>query len=389
MSISDSSSDNEAPLSADVRVVQLTAPGRFGGLETVVRQLSAGLARTSRDVSVCCLLDETEDPRSHPFLDSLRDEGVPVEAVQLPHRAYLREAAVVARHLESTDADVLHTHGYHADVVGALAARRAAVPRIATAHGFTGGGWRNRFYECLQRRSYRSAAGIVAVSRPLAERLARDRRIAPKVRLLETGWVRRGDRLERDAARAALELDSDAFVVGWVGRMSHEKGPDVVVEALRDPDSAGVVLCMVGDGPLRETLRDGEWAGRGARELWPGAVADAGRLFEAFDVLVLSSRTEGTPMVLLEAMDAEVPIVAAAVGGVPDVVGPEEAVLVNPEDPAGLRGAVLAVLADPAGARQRAARAGLRLEAKYSPEAWLEAHVALYRAAVAAPDGAE
>jgi len=88
-------------------------------------------------------------------------------------------------------------------------------------------------------------------------------------------------------------------------------------------------------------------------------------------------------MVLFEAMDATVPIVATRIGGVPDVVDSAEALLVAPEDPAALREAVLAVAAQPAAARHRAERAKARLAAAFGPGAWIEAHEALYREVIA------
>lgn len=328
---------------------------------------------------VLCRLDEDVDPAAHPLVQALESSGVDVEPFHLPHRAYLRERRHVAAWLRDFGADVLHTHGYHADVVGGLAARLASVPRVATAHGFTGGGWKNRLFELLQHWSYRSAAAVVAVSVPIAERLSKDAAVEPAVTQLRNAWARQGEGPDRAAARETLGLPADAAVVGWVGRMSREKGPDVVVEALCDEDTEHVTLCMVGEGPLRAQLAERTASGHGARVVWAGAMPDASRLFAAFDVLVLSSRSEGTPMVLFEAMDAGVPIVATCVGGVPDVVGSGEAILVPPENPTALRAAVLEVLADEEEAQRRAARATTRLEEVFGFEPWLAAHEAIYR----------
>lgn len=373
---------------APLRVLQLTAPGRFGGLETVVRQLATGLSDRGHEVRVVCRLGEDEDPASHPLVSALEAADVTVEILQLPHRAYGRERTALAALIREFDADVVHTHGYHMDVVGARAARLAGVPRVATAHGFTGGGFKNRVFELLQRRSYRSADAVIAVSRSLADRLERDAAVAPAVHYLQNAWVRRSDRLPCERARRALGLDVDGFVMGWVGRMSREKGSDIVVEAMRHPSVADLTLCMVGDGSQRDELRSpGSADEAGASIVWPGGVPDAGRLFAAFDVFVLSSRTEGTPMVLFEAMDAVVPIVATRVGGVPDVVDSSEALLVDPEDPVGLREAVLSVVAQPEAARHRAEHAKARLTAVFGPGAWLDAHEALYRHAIAGVSG--
>ena len=371
-----------------IRVLQLTAPGRFGGVETVVRQLATGLTGRGHEVRVVCRLAEDEDPASHPLVSTLELANVAVEILQLPHRAYGRERTSLAALIREFDADVVHTHGYHMDVVGARAARLAGVPRVATAHGFTGGGLKNRIFEFLQRRSYRSADAVIAVSKTLADRLGRDAAVAPAVHYLQNAWVRRSDRLPRERARLALGLDVDGFVVGWVGRMSREKGSDVVVEALCHPSAADLTLCMVGDGSQLADLRSSEGADEaGASIVWPGGVPDAGRLFAAFDVFVLSSRTEGTPMVLFEAMDAVVPLVATRVGGVPDVVDSAEALLVDPEDPIALREAVLSVIAQPEAARHRAEHAKARLSAAFGPGAWLDAHETLYRQVIAGVSG--
>jgi len=366
---------------APLRIVQLAVPGRFGGLETVVRQLSTGLHRRGHAVRVLCRLDMGVDPDEHPLVRALGRSGVDVQAFSLPHRAYLAGRREVTSRLRAFEADVVHTHGYHADVIGALAARAASVPRVATAHGFTGGGWKNRLFEALQRRSYGSAAAVIAVSEPLAERLSRDSRISDLVTCLPNAWARSTNRPDREAARRELGLSPDAVVVGWVGRMTREKAPDVAVAALSDPAAAHLTLCLVGEGPMRAGLAGNAVDGSGARLVWAGAVPDAGRLFTAFDALLLSSRTEGTPMVLLEAMDAGVPIVATSVGGVPNVLGPSEAALVPPEDPAALRAALLETLADDEAARQRAVRAAARLDEEFGADSWLAAHEAIYRRA--------
>jgi glycosyltransferase involved in cell wall biosynthesis len=112
---------------------------------------------------------------------------------------------------------------------------------------------------------------------------------------------------------------------------------------------------------------------------WLGNVAEAARLFAAFDVFALSSRTEGTPIVLFEAMAACTPIVASAVGGVPDVVSPAEALLVTADDPAALAQAIRSVYADPAAAAHRARLAHERLASDFAPGPWLERYERIYR----------
>jgi len=106
-------------------------------------------------------------------------------------------------------------------------------------------------------------------------------------------------------------------------------------------------------------------------------VPDAWACLKAFDVVCLSSRTEGTPMVLLEAMAAEVPIVATSVGGVPDVVGDAEALLVPPDDPAGLAAALEQATGEDQ--RARVAKALARVSGEFGLVPWLEKYEQLYR----------
>jgi glycosyltransferase involved in cell wall biosynthesis len=141
---------------------------------------------------------------------------------------------------------------------------------------------------------------------------------------------------------------------------------------------------FVGEGREASALKNqAGWLGLEGKVRWAGRVDGAAALLPAFDVFVLSSRTEGTPIVLLEAMAAGVPIVAAAVGGVPDVVTDREAVLVPADDPAALAAALQAVRNDPASALERAAAGRRRLEEEFAEGPWLTAYDALYRAVIA------
>jgi glycosyltransferase involved in cell wall biosynthesis len=94
-------------------------------------------------------------------------------------------------------------------------------------------------------------------------------------------------------------------------------------------------------------------------------------------------------MVLLEAIDAEVPVVATRVGGIPTVVGPDEALLVETEDPAALRTAIASIAGDRPEADRRTKRAVARLESEFSSDAWLAAHEALYARSLARPVGGD
>jgi glycosyltransferase involved in cell wall biosynthesis len=189
--------------------------------------------------------------------------------------------------------------------------------------------------------------------------------------------------LTRSVARSNLGISSDALVAGWVGRLSRDKGPDVMLDALALAGPAWR-LSMIGEGRDRDKLlRKAASLGISDRVTWHGHVPDAGLLMTAFDAFVLSSRTEGTPITLLEAMRACVPIVATRVGGVPDVVTSREALLVSAEQPAQIAGALADIASGQSAARDRSVRARDKAKEKFGPAAWLTAVSAVYDAASA------
>ena len=363
-----------------MRVLHVLAPAPYGGLERVVGALAAGLARRGHQVHVAAVLEPGAPPERHPFVASLSGEFVDVHPLVVSGRAYLGERARVASLCRRLRPDVVHTHGYRADVVDAGAARAAGAPVATTVHGFTGGGARGRLYEALQRLAFRRFHAVAAVSRPLADALRRAGVPEDRLRVIPNAWDGGRERLERAEARERLGIEGDVFHVGWVGRLSREKGADVLLDALaRLPDADRVSVSMIGDGPEAAALRaQAERLGIGAHVRWHGAVDGAAALFAAFDAFVLSSRTEGTPMALFEAMAAGVPVVATRVGGVPFVVGDAEAWLAPPEDPSALARSVDALRRDPAAALSRAAAARARLERDFGADAWLASYEALY-----------
>lgn len=355
-------------------ICHITAPARYGGLEAVVAALARGMAERGHRVRILALVGPAHRA---PAFEPLAAAGVELTPIPTPPRRYRAEIELLARELSRDPGAIAHTHGYHADLVGWRSARRAGVPVVSTVHGFTGGDWKNRLYEGLDRRALRRFDAVVAVSEPLRASLARSGISADKLLLLVNAAGEIRDPRSREASRRLLGLPQHGLIAAWIGRLSPEKGPDLFLAALRrSPAWKGSLL---GDGVLRgkleagsdtEDLRDRVW--------WHGAVPDAATFLNAFDAVVLSSRTEGTPVVLLEAMAAGIPVVATRVGGIPHIVSDAEAFLVPPENPAAISDELERIARDPAGAAARAAAARSRLRREHSPEAWLDGYEQLY-----------
>jgi len=362
-----------------VRVFHLVAPAPFGGLERVVHSLAVGQKRRGYDVRVITVLGAGAP---EPALNSeLADSGIRVLPVVGHGRAYAAQRRAVLEFCTRLSPDVLHSHGYHPDVLAASLPSSIGAARVSTIHGFTGGGLRNRLYEWLLRRSLPRLDAVVAVSRKLADDLPETFR--SRLYTLPNAWAPSSTLLSKQAARTSLGVSDARFNICWMGRISHEKGADVLLDALSRLDDLALQVTFIGDGSIRPALE------RKARELslngrvtWQGQVRQASRLLPAFDLLVISSRTEGTPMTLFEAIHAGVPVVATSVGGVPDVVSAAEAMLVPPENPVALADAIRKVYDDRAAAGARADSARTRLGRQFDFARWIESYEGVYTAAI-------
>lgn len=360
-----------------LRILHITVPGPSGGLESVVQGLAIGHHRRGHDVHVLAVVGRGE--MEHPFLRPLQEAGVAVHALPLPTRAYLQERREVSALVRRLRPHVVHTHGNRADVLDSGLARRLGIPTATTLHGSSRMGGKARAYEWIQTRTLPRFDAVIAVSRPLVEDLRRWGVSGSRIHLIPNAWPGRDIPLPRAEARARLGIPADECCVGWVARLIPIKGADVFLRAVACVPELSAVFAIVGDGPERPRLELlARKIGVDKRVHFLGARPAAAKLFAAFDVFVLSSRSEGTPMVLLEAMAAGVPIVAAGVGGVPDLIGNGAGWVVPPENPQALGEAIVAAAAGGTVAQGQAVVAHRRLERDFGPELWLDRHEALY-----------
>jgi glycosyltransferase involved in cell wall biosynthesis len=381
--LAETGSEEAAP-AQEVRtnIVHVISPALVGGAESVVNALAQAQHAAGANVAVVAL---RADSSPNPMVAALRSTGVTVHEVVAPHRHYRREVIATAECLVERKAAVVHTHIYHADFVGYLAARRLRLPVIATYHGHTRGSLRNRVYEWADRRLLRRFAAVICVSERNRERLLRagcpsHRLAVVRNRPTITSFA------DRVSARAILGIPPDARVVGWVGRLSHEKGPDIASDVAREALGGAELLLMVGDGPMRPSLTAAMQSDpRPARARLAGAWPNIATLLGAFDLLVISSRSEGLPMVLLEAMAAGVPIVTFAVGGIPEVVDQQSAWVVPAGDQVALARAIREALDRPDDAHARSLRARAVLDTRFSAREWVAEVDAVYRAVLHRP----
>jgi glycosyltransferase involved in cell wall biosynthesis len=321
-----------------IKVLRVIARLNVGGPALHVAYLTAGLADRGYETT---LVAGTLARGEESMASVSEARGVRIETLPALHREIgpLRDARAIlrlARLIREERPTILHTHTAKAGAVGRIAALLAGDARppivVHTFHGHVLRGYFNPVttlgFRTLERWLARVTTALIAVSPEVRDDLVK-LHVAPasKFAIVRLG-IELDERTDVDSGaraetRRQLGIGEDAFIVGWVGRMTAVKRTDDVIRALRGLVERGVdaYLCLVGDGPDRDHLeRYAHELGVVKRCLFVGYQDDVARFYSAIDALVLPSVNEGTPVSVMEALAAQRPVVATRVGGTPDVI---------------------------------------------------------------------
>lgn len=222
---------------------------------------------------------------------------------------------------------LVHSHGYFADIMGMPLCKILKIPHISTSHGFISSDRNLKIYNFLDRSSLRFCDKVIAVSEGIKEDLIENGINESKIIVIQNAVQNSYNpdyffesRLNK---RKLIRMNEEEYVVGYVGRLSDEKGLEYLIGAgliLKEKGEAFKIL-IIGDGPKREELENlVREKGLEKEVIFTGFQDDVEKWLAALDVFVLPSLTEGTPMALLEAMSLGIPVVATHVGGVPQVI---------------------------------------------------------------------
>ena len=242
----------------------------------------------------------------------------------------MRVPRVVWRLLKLLKAEkfsLVHSHGYFADICAIPVARMLGVKTISTCHGFISNDKKLILYNkanlCVIKLCHKIIAVSVCIKNQLLDAGVKSHKITVIPNAVETDFEASEIKCLRNKKRMELQINDDELVIGYLGRLSTEKGVKFLIEAVADLIGAGfpVRLLIVGDGDERTNL-EAQVAKSGVAQMviFAGFQSETQCWLSAFDLFVLPSLTEGTPLALLEAMALGLPVVASNVGGVPNVV---------------------------------------------------------------------
>jgi glycosyltransferase involved in cell wall biosynthesis len=283
--------------------------------------------------------------------------------------------------------DIIQSHNVKSNLLVRLLGLWREYPWIVFQHGYTATNFKDTVYNQIDRWSVLKANRVVCVCGAFAKRVEGWGVPANQI-LVQHNSVKPLAPVRSEAVKRLREsygLDAGTAVILAVGRLSREKGHSDLVRAIallraREPEMP-IRLLVAGEGPERPAIeRLRRTLGLEKTVVLAGQQADIAPFYAAADVLALSSHTEGSPNVVLEAMTAGVPVVATAVGGVPEIIEHERTGLLAPrKDPEAIADALARLLRDAELRRRLSATARELVTTRHSDAAYRCALVSLYR----------
>ncbi len=351
-----------------MKILHLRASNFYGGPEHQLHLHSRQIMGSEYHLTIGSFSEQGQTPE---FLDVIASDGVDTHTFDVKSAYDPVAVGKLREYLRANDTDILCTHDYRTHAVGFRAQRKTPCRWVAFSRGWTSESLKIKLYHTLDKIIVRFATHIVAVSRAQKDRLVRLMISGDKISVVHNA-------VDAAAIRAVQPVDlkkkfdfpENALVFVTGGRFSREKGQAYLVraaaEAVKSDDRLRFV--MFGDGPdLESTRRLVSNSGCDKKIICPGFERNLLGCLASADCLVNPSLSEGLPNIVLEAMAAGTPVLATAVGGVPELITDgRNGLLVPPRDVASLRAKIMIMATDTDKARDIAAAARETVEKKFT-----------------------
>ncbi|HEY4087223.1 MAG TPA: glycosyltransferase [Bryobacteraceae bacterium] len=324
------------------------------------------------------------------FFDALTTAGIEFDVVREKRRFDPGVIAQMREIVSRRNADIVASHATKSHFLVRSAGLHHHYPWIAYHHGYTSEDLKMRLYTQLDRWSLPAARRVVTVCGPFAKMLAETRGVSPDLikvlpNSMEPAPLPDPEKM-REVARS-IGLPENVRVILTIGRLSTEKAQIDLLHAFALMKTPDLRLVLVGNGIDRGKLENAAATlGISGQTIFAGQHRNVWPFYNLAEIFVLPSLSEGSPNVLLEAMMAQTPIVATAVGGVPETVEHESSALLVPSrEPEKLAEAMRRLLDSPELRARLAANAFARVKEHFSSRSYYERCSAIQRCVVAEP----
>lgn len=369
------------------KVLFLVGSLGLGGIERLTRDLSIALKKTGCwEPAVCCLL-----ARSGPFLVELEAAGIPVLECRLEPNNFLTFSKRLGNIVRQNNPDLVHSHVDFSMPWQVLGARLGGVRKIVFTQHNDYQFWKHHLAARLRIRLYFwvswpfiSAYTAVSkgVQRSVAHLALRSESDFPVIYNPVDTLAFRPDAERRAAARMAMGVGDEQFVIGNVARFAEQKGHSILVQSAQEVVRARpkTHFVLVGDGILRPLIEaQVKEAGLVKYFSFLGQRMDMKDLYPGFDAFVLPSLWEGFPLSMIEAMSCGLPVVATSVGGVGEALNDETGLLIPPADTHALTEALITLQSQPELSKALGDTARQSVLARFSLDNIVEQYIKLYK----------
>ncbi len=357
----------------------------YGGMESVSIQL---LKAYNRDkYQICPIVLIKPDVYENIFIQKLRETEIQYFTVNLASKVHNRWEHILSispiiklvyKTIQENNFNLIHSNGTLADFISIPISKLKGIPIISTCHGYIMNKdkklWMSNRIDMFMLKY---CDRIIAVSQEIMDDLARSGIDKSKIVVIQNaieipkGLNNLGRREEK---RQKLSLGREELIIGYVGRLSEEKGIGYLIEAasILKKRTVSFKLIILGDGPKMNELKLMTKSKGLEKEIYfTGYQRNIEEWLPILDIFVLPSLMEGTPMALLEAMSLGIPVIASSVGNIPRIIDSGiNGILVNPGDCKGLSKSIEMLRNDPKLRKKMATEAVNTIEKRYDVNEW-------------------
>jgi glycosyltransferase involved in cell wall biosynthesis len=366
-----------------INVLHLIGGGEIGGAEQNVLNLLKNLDRQSVNPFLGCLA------KGSALAPCAQSFGIPSEIFPMQFPFDLSPLPTIIAFCRKHKIALIHAHGTRANLLGRTVARLTKIPCISTIHSLPEYDYpsslKGRISLWVDNLTLHWSAGIIAVSVSLSQSAAI--RLNRKGLTLPVNVIYNGSEIFSftqpnqmlKAFREQWSIPDHCLVIGTIGRLHPVKGQFYLIEAMKllTAEIPDLHLLIIGEGPLHNQLTE-QLKLSGLPFTLTGYLPSAWQALPAMDLFVFPSLSEGMGLVLLEAAQAGIPIVASKVGGIPELLEDhKEALLVPPADPAAMALACSKVLKGRAFSAEMTARARQKVS-QFSIEKMVQDTITFY-----------
>lgn len=320
------------------------------GAETIILTIAERIDKTKFNPLI--VVFKGEDEEIPPLALEAKQKKIPVEIIILKGKFDFFSIFKLRRIILKNNIDILHSHEYKSDIIAFIATRFTSVKLITTTHGWLSINPKVKFYEFLDSIVIRFFNKIVAVSNAMEKELLKIKIPSSKTSVIETAldfsYLQLD--LKKSNLREELGFDSNAVLIGTIGRLSLERGHIYFLRAAKEIIKIfpNVIFLIAGDGYLKESLvSEAKKMGIKDKVFFLGFRKDISNILSAIDIFVFPSLRESFGIALVEAMAVGKPVVATRMGISSEIIKDgETGIMIEPKNSDSIREAVIKLLRD-------------------------------------------